>query len=249
MSNVKYDFRGLRYVVTGASSGIGRQIALELAESGALVLCVARRECELKELKSMYPDFIEYASCDVNNKEKLELAISSFVKNNGKINGCVHAAGISSITPIKMFDEDLAHDIFDTSFWAGINLIQICTKNKYCEDGTSNVVFSSSYAFNPAKGMFAYSGAKAALNAAVKSIAKEISNKRHRINAIAPGWVKTNMTDNAIEVANTSCIFDKMLLGLGDPKDISGVVLFLLSDRAKWITGTNMIVDGGFLAN
>ena len=93
--------------------------------------------------------------------------------------------------------------------------------------------------------MFAYSSAKAAVSTAVKSLAKEISGRGLRINAICPGRVKTPMT----EKYPANDVIEKHLLGEGQPNDISGTVLFLLSDRARWITGTDVIVDGGYLIN
>jgi len=96
--------------------------------------------------------------------------------------------------------------------------------------------------------MFAYASAKAAIRVAVKSIAKEISKKALRINTVSPGWVKSNMTDILEETNNTKLILDNHLLGIGAVDDVSGTVLFLLSDRAHWITGTDIIVDGGYLA-
>ena len=99
-----------------------------------------------------------------------------------------------------------------------------------------------------AKGMFAYSGAKAAIISAMRSISKEISKRGQRINAILPGWVESGMTEELGRVSNKSEIIAHELLGVGSPKDVSGMVLFLLSNRARWITGTSIAVDGGFLA-
>jgi NAD(P)-dependent dehydrogenase (short-subunit alcohol dehydrogenase family) len=248
MREVTYDFSGKRFVITGASSGMGRQIAIELAEAGAFILAIARGENKLQELRALYPVQIKYAVCDVTNKGALESNIRDFVCEKGKIHGAVHAAGISDLTPIKMYNEKMAHEIMDTSFWAGAHLIQICTKNKYSEDGMSNVVFSSVCAHSGEKGMFAYAGAKAALQIGVKSIAKEIAGRNHRINTISPGWVNTGLSDKIGQISNVDEVVEKHLLGSGSIEDVSGVVLFLLSDRARWITGTDIVVDGGYLA-
>ena len=248
MSNVNFDFTGKKFVVTGASSGMGRQVALELANAGAIVLAIARRETELGKLKQEQPDNIFIAPLDVTDKIALDSAIKAFVEKNGKLNGAVHAAGILGLTPIKMYDEDYAREIMDISYWAAVNLMQIITKNKYSENATSSVLFSSAGGHNAAKGMFAYASAKAALQVLARSIAKEISQKRHRVNTISPGWVITNMTSNADKSTDADNIIKQHLLGEGQPSDVSGVVLFLLSDRARWITGTDIIVDGGYLA-
>lgn len=98
--------------------------------------------------------------------------------------------------------------------------------------------------------MFAYSAAKAAVQAAARSIAKEICRNRKRINTISPGWVSTEMTHRAVQEAAEDMmgiVEERCLLGLGKPADVSGFVLFLLSERARWITGKDFIVDGGYL--
>ena len=248
MSNVNFDFTDKKYVITGASSGMGKQVAMELAQAGAMVLAIARKNEPLLALQSEYPNNIVPASVDVCDKEALQKAICDFVTTYGKINGCDHAAGISDITPIKSYDKEVAQKIMNISFWAGMDLIQLTTKAKYAEQGSSNIIFSSVGAFSCERGMFVYSAAKAAINAAVKSVAKEISGKKHRVNSIVPGWVKSPMTEQAGILADTESFFNRHLLGAGEAQNVSGVVLFLLSDRASWITGTNLVVDGGYLA-
>ena len=248
MSKVTFDFTGERYVVTGASSGMGREITLELAMAGAKVLAIGRNTERLQKIQSEFPNNIFPAQLDVCDEVALEEAIVIFTEINGKLNGGVHAAGVYEITPIKHYDKEKAKEIMDTSFWAGMQLLQLITKSKYGNNGTSTVLFSSANAFSHAKGMFAYSAAKAAINCGLQAVAKEICNKKHRVNSVVPGWVKTPMTEAANAVAATDSISNRELLGVGSPQDVTGMVLFLLSDRASWITGSTVVVDGGYLA-
>lgn len=248
MEQVKFDFKGKNFIVTGASSGMGRQVSLELAEAGAKVLAIARRENELQKLKEFYPDYIVPYSLDVCDEEKLEDAIKNFVNQYGKIDGAVHAAGISKLTPLRAYNKNEAERIMDVSFWAAIKLMQIATKVKYSNLGASFLAFSSVAAIHTDKGLFAYASAKAAIKIAMKTFAKETANRKIRINTISPGWVNTNMTAGLEESHNLSEVNSNSLLGIGNPEDVSGMVLFLLSDRAKWITGTDVIIDGGYLA-
>ena len=241
MKQVTFNFTGKNFIVTGASSGMGRQIALELAEAGAKVLAIARRESELQKLQALYPECIVPASLDVCDEEKL-------VNQFGKIDGAVHAAGISKLTPLRAYDKNEAEQIMDVSFWAAIKLMQIATKVKYSNIGASFLAFSSVRATHTDKGLFAYASAKAAIKTAMKTFAKETANRKLRVNVISPGWVNTNMTRGLEETHNLSEVNNSSLLGYGNPEDVSGMVLFLLSDRAKWITGTDIIVDGGYLA-
>ena len=233
MSRVIYDFSGERYVVTGASSGMGRQVALDLARAGAEVLAIGRSPERLSETKNVYPDLIFTASLDVCDDEALERAIGDFAKGHGKLNGGVHAAGISDMTPLRAYDGETARRIMNVSFWAGIDLLQLVTRSKYGESETSIVLFSSAYAISPAKGMFAYAAAKAAINSALRSAAKEICAKGHRVNSVLPGWVDTPMTEHAGESRDIEAVTSRHLLGAGKPDDVSGVVLFLLSAASR----------------
>lgn len=206
MSNVKFDFTGENFVVTGASSGMGKQVALELAQSGANVLAIARREEKLRELQASFKDNIFIASLDVCDGERLEEAINEFVASNGKLHGSVHAAGINNFTPLKSYEKKLAHDIMNTSFWAGVELVRLTTKVKYAHKSTSAVLFSSVCAISSEKGMFAYAAAKAAVNGCIGSLAKEICSKGHRVNSIMPGWV-----ENSVMTSNLDGLIDQNL--------------------------------------
>ena len=248
MSQVQFDFTGGRYVVTGASSGMGRQVAIELAAAHAHVLALARRKEQLEELENEFPQNIVSAVVDVCNVDVMENAIQRFVAQYGKLHGSVHAAGVAGFTPLRAYDKAYARKIMDTSFWAGMDLLQIVTKNKYAESASSNVLFSSADAVYSGKGKFAYSAAKAAINSAVRAVAKEVCAKQHRVNAIMPGWVDTPMTAGSEGMIDVSGIASNELLGTGKPDDVSGMVLFLLSNRSRWITGSTIAVDGGFLA-
>jgi len=250
--NVKFDFSGKNFVLIGASSGIGRQTAIELAESGANVLAVGRNLTRLDSLKQINPAKIFTAQIDVTaaSQDDWTSAFTDFVGKVGKIDGGVYSAGIVGLTPLNSFDRELAHKIFDTSFWGMINFMQTAAKKKFSNAGSSFVLMSSLAADFGTKSLFAYSAAKAAVKAAVKPIAKEIIRNRHRVNTVSPAMVKTDMLGNiTYESEVTEEEIARYLLGLGKAEDISGMILFLLSDRAAWITGQNFALDGGYLLN
>ena len=252
MRDVQFHFENKNFVVVGASSGMGRQIALDLAESGAQVLAVARNEKRLEEVRLRYPQQVMIASLDVLSADRAawDHVLVPFVEKRGKCHGGVYTAGISDMTPLRMYDEEIARRIVDTSFWGMTRFIQSLAKKKYASEGSSFVVFSSTAAYCGNKGQFAYSAAKGAVQTAVRSLAKEICKDRHRINSISPGWVASDMTKKSIEELGEirpAETFAQYLLGLGKPDDISGMALFLLSDAARWITGTDVVVDGGSL--
>lgn len=248
MKQVKFDFTGCNFAVTGASSGMGRQIALDLASAGATVLAIARRKEELQEVAELYPEKIVTAAIDVCNREAMETAVHGFVESHGKLNGSVHAAGVVGFTPLQSYDRKLAHDIMEISFWAGMDFLQLASKKRYGAQGASHLLFSSISAISSDKGKFAYNAAKAALNNAVRTTAQELCRHGQRVNCLMPGWVRSPMTERFAPDSDLDSFLSHQLLGEGNPEDVAGMALFLLSDSAAWITGTAFAVDGGFLA-
>jgi len=250
--NVSFDFSNKNFIVVGASSGIGKNIAINLAEAGANVLAVARNEERLSELKAIFPEKIRTVSLDVlkADNEAWNIALGDFTKEFGKCHGGVYTAGVGGHTALKGFDDEQARRVIDTSLYGMFNFLKNVVKRKYMEKGSSFVPFASVAAHNGQKGGIAYSAAKAAVKISVQSIAKEICRDKHRINSISPGWCDTEMTENSVLKAGLESYNDMVSahrLGIGKPEDVSGMVLFLLSDAARWITGTDVVVDGGYL--
>ena len=251
MQDVQFNYAGKNFVVVGASSGIGKQIALELAQAGANVLCMARRVEIIEQLKDfqgegkIYPAFIDVTKATAKDWDSI---IKNFVGETGKISGGVYTAGVSGLTPLRRWNEELAQKIMDTSYWGMIRFIQSATKKRFANESSSFVVFSSNAAYNATQGLMIYSSAKSAVQVAVKSMVKEISQDGHRINSISPGWLNSEMTKNfSAEFGINEQIKNSFRLGEGGTDKVSGIVLFLLSSRADWITGTDIVVDGGQL--
>lgn len=242
-----FDFTGSIFVVTGASSGMGHEVARQLAVDGATVLAIARTEAQLQAFAEEQAGIIPFP-CDVCNKERLQSGIERFVQKHGKLCGAVHAAGISAITPLRKFNEEEARRVMDVSFWAGINLMQIVNKKRLSTSQCSSVLFSSTSAYAAEKSLLVYASAKAAMQTAVRVMAKEIGASGRRVNTISPGWVQTPMTQKDIEAQTVSdSVLHRHLFGLGTPEKVIGMVLFLLSQEADWITGEDFVVDGGYL--
>lgn len=248
---VTFNFEGKNFVVVGASSGIGKQTAIELAESGANVLAVGRNLERLDNLKNINPAKIFTASLDVikATADDWTTTLEEFKTSCGKIDGGVYSAGIWGFTPLNGFDENLARKIFDTSFWGMVNFMQVASKKKFSNSGASFVLMSSISGSYGSKSSFAYSAAKSAVQTAVQSFSKEIVRNKLRINSVAPAMVQTEMMDNEMYAAMASEeLISQHLLGLGKAEDVSGMILFLLSNRAAWITGQNFFVDGGYIS-
>ena len=249
MSDVHFDFHGRNFVVVGASSGMGRQIAIELAENQAHVLAIARNQKQLEKLAAINSN-IQIISLDVTTADKdvWKSVLSPFVERNGKIHCAVYTAGITGATPLQNYDDGLAHTIMETSLWGAVRALQVMSKRKIARDRASFVFFSSVAGRTGEKGLFAYSAAKAAVVGAMKSLSHDLSRRGQRINTLSPGYVQSAMTIRSErDMGIPENVIEGHLLGIGQPEDISGIVLFLLSDRARWITGQDFVVDGGYM--
>ena len=248
MRTTIFDFTNENYVVTGSSSGIGRQVTLELAQAGATVLSIGRNKERLAEVAEHNPNKIITRSLDVCNSEMLQSAIADFVKEYGKLSGGVHCAGIVAFTPLRLYDTNTAEQMMKTNVFAGVELLRLITKKKYGKSSTSTVMLSSVSAYFANKGLLWYSASKAALDNAVRTCAKEICDTKHRVNSVVAGYLDSPMTKETASFNDMDYIKKRHLLDIGNIIDVTGMVLFLLSERADWITGSNIVVDGGFLA-
>lgn len=251
MKDIIFDFSGKNFVILGASSGMGRQVALELAVAGANVLAVARNKERLESLSDEMKDRISVACLDVMSAshEEWDKVFADFTSQNGKLSGGIYTAGLTGCTPLKAYDETLADRLVDVSVFGGVKFMQFATKKKYSDAGAAYVIFSSVAAYEGPKGILFYAAAKGAVQSAVRVMSKEISHRGQRINSISPGWIQTEMTASYLDsVGVDEEGIHTGPLGVGTPQDVSGMVLFLLSSRAKWITGQDFVVDGGYLS-
>ncbi len=245
--NIKFEFTGRRFVVTGATSGIGKKIAEDLINSGGVILAIGRREERLNELKEIYKDKIISAPLDVNDFDALKKAIEDFAAE-GKIHGSVHCAGVNKFTPLRAFNWKDAEHIIKTSLFAGIEMTKIISSKKISAEKGSHVLIASVAGLKGETGFTAYSAAKSAVIGAVRTMALELAIKDIRVNAITPGWIPTELTDriDARYPGHIDTIKLEHPLGIGSVEDVSNLAMFLLSDEAKWITGSNIVIDGGY---
>lgn len=250
MNEVTFLFSGKNFVVVGASSGMGRQIASELATAGAHVLAVARNEERLAALQESCPDRIETRCVDVTNAqdEDWNALFDDYSTRHGKFHGGVYTAGIATTTALRGYDELAARNVMETGFWGALRWIKAASKKKFAHNASSYVLFSSTAGYTGERGLSVYSATKAALRVAMQSLAHDLSREKHCINTISPGYVRTPATiGNENRQGDMDSVLSRHLLGMGEPENVSGMALFLLSDLAKWITGEDFVVDGGYL--
>ncbi|MCW4469582.1 SDR family oxidoreductase [Flavobacterium sp. MFBS3-15] len=239
-------------VITGASSGIGRQCAVTADAMGAKLILIARSLEGLQKTGALCSQTPLLISSDVTDYAKTEHELKSAIDRVGKIDGIIHAAGISTTLPLKNITPEKLEPFFQTNVYAGINITKLVTKmGNYNKEGLSVVFIASVMGIVGELGKTIYSLTKGALVAGTRSLSLELASKNIRVNCIAPGVVESPMSSNAVYAQDKEA-FDKIKsyhpLGLGKPEDIANACVYLLSDASRWVTGTTLIVDGGYTA-
>lgn len=244
-------FNGENILVTGASDGIGKAICLLLNSLGANVIGIARSEDKLKLLKEemINKDKFIYITRDLSmDIDELPNLVSKIVKEYGKLSGLVYAAGKLELLPIKGLDIESIDSLYNVNFKSLLMITKGFVDKRNSLENSSVVFISSISSILGIKGMISYSTSKGAINSLVKTLAVEVSNRKIRINSVLPGHVETNMTlqnkdANSQEYLNE--LETMYPLGIGEPEDVAKLIIFLLSNSSKWITGQNIVIDGG----
>ena len=247
----QFSLQGRNILISGASSGIGRCVAVFCSRAGANVLMLGRNEKTLGEtLEIMEPARHALAVIDLNDFSSYADVIAPFVEKNGKIYGIVHSAGLEFSGPYNLTKPRNFQDIFNINAVAGFELSRIvASKFADTEAGGSYVFISSIRALFGVEFATAYSASKGAVIAASRSLALELAKKHIRVNTISPSLVLTPLLDKYFESLPEETIRSMKQqhpLGFGKPEDVANACIYLLSDASRWMTGNNIILDGGY---
>lgn len=240
-----FTLEGKTILITGASSGIGRGTAIECAKMGASVILSARNEQRLTETF----DELEGSGhlirvCDLSDRD----AISSLIDSIPLVDGIINNAGFTITKPIQYIDNESFQQIMQVNTIAPILLIRNLLKKKKLKRGAS-VVFTSSIAGigRMSVGNTMYGSSKGAISAFVQGAAKELAGKGIRVNAVCPAMVYSHIMDAGTitieQVEDTKKLYP--LGRFGKPEDVARAMVYLLSDASSWVTGINLVVDGG----
>lgn len=248
-----YNFENKVAIVTGATSGMGQQIALDLASQGAQVLASGRNLEEGKELVNAHPDRMHFLPGDIKLPEINENLVGKAIDQFGRIDHIVLSAGQLGIGKLDEVSVEQWRDTFATNVDAVYYLLREALPEMQGRNGGSVVIIGSIAAFHAFPNHPAYCASKGALIALVRQLALDYGPKV-RFNVVCPAQVRTPLLEASVEAFdNPDEILEQTasrlpLKRLGTSHDISESVLFLLSERSSWITGSYFVVDGGFLA-
>jgi NAD(P)-dependent dehydrogenase (short-subunit alcohol dehydrogenase family) len=253
MSYNPFSLEGKTIVVTGASSGIGQQCAISCSQMGARVVLIARNEQRLAETLSQMNDVRHLSvSIDLTDFDVLKEKVKEIVSAVGPIDGLVNCAGISTTLPLKLMDAQKMDEYFHSNVFSAIELTRnFCQMGNVKKEGASFIFLSSIMGMVGDNCKSLYSMTKGALLSAVRSLACEYARKKIRFNAISPGAILTPINRDLPHMKDPearAALEAKHLLGLGETTDIANACVYLLSDASRWITGQNLIVDGGYTA-
>lgn len=241
----RFDFSGKTILVTGASSGIGRQVAISISQRGGTLIVTGRNKERLDETLILLSGNNNLAiPADLTRDSEIE----SLVEQMPKANGMVFCAGITEPTPVRFVNEQAMRRTFAINYEAPVKICACVLAKKKIQKDASIVFFSSIATKYPYIGGALYIGSKAAIEAFTRVLALELAPRGIRCNCLSPAYVNTPMLQHTIQTVSSDFLEkhkEIQPLGLGEPSDVANTVMYLLSDEARWVSGQNIVLGGG----
>ena len=246
MSYNPFTLEGKTILVTGSTSGIGQATAIECSKMGARIVVTGRNEERAKDTLDMLSgDGHSYVVADLGTKEDIDKLVSEVPV----LDGCVNNAGYNVLQLVPFIRHEDMSRIFDVNAQAPIYLTHRLVKSKKLAKGSS-VVFTSSISARGvcSPGNSLYSATKADMTAFMRNAAIDLASKKIRCNSVAPGMVETPLKEGKSAVTAEQWEINRRLYPLGrfgQPEDVANAIIYLLSDASSWVTGTEIVIDGG----
>lgn len=248
MSYNPFSLEGKTILVTGASSGIGAETSVECSRLGATVILSGRNQERLLEvlsrLDTSFSQKHQFIIADLSSEDD----IAALVERIDYIDGLVNNAGVNRVKPVSFIKSDDLDFIFRNNTYPGVLLTKLLVKKKKLRKNSSIVFTSSVSSFFNAPGRALYAGSKAAMTSFMRSFAVELADKSIRANAVHPGMVETKLSqENLTDEERAKDMAEYPLKRYGKPEEVAWAIIYLLSDASAWVTGTSLIIDGGFM--
>lgn len=237
-----YSLDGKHILVTGASSGIGRAIAVAVSNAGAELSLVGRNRERLEGTAGMLGGDPQILQIDLTDEQ----ATAETFAELPKLSGLVHAAGILKTIPVKFIAREDYRELFDTNLYSVMHVVRSLLLKKKIAKESSLLFISSIGSALGTPGHALYSASKAGLVSYARVLATELAPRKIRVNTLSPGMVHTPLLQAmGISQDDFDADEDKYPLGYGSPDDVAHAAVYFLSPAARWLTGTNLILDGG----
>lgn len=245
MENNPFSLDGKTILVTGASSGIGQTTAISCAKMGANVVITGRDQGRLQTTADLSGKSVTQMVADLTVQADMDNLLAALPP----LDGAVLCAGNSTTLPLQFGSREKFDEMFDVNFFAPVELLRLMYKKKILQKGSSVVLLASiggTHSFMPGNGV--YGASKAALNSVMKYAAREYASRKIRVNSICPGMVDTPLIHRGT-ITEEQLAEDAKRYPLGrygKPEDIANGAIYLLSDASSWLTGHDLVIDGGF---
>ena len=244
-----FDLEGKKALITGASGGIGKEIAKVLIEHNAEVCISGRNHEELNALKKSLGKKCHVVTCDLSKKDEIIELIKKADEFMGYIDILVNNAGITKDNIFLRMSENEWEDVLNVNLNSTFNILKLITKGMVKRKYGRIINISSIVGVTGAAGQVNYSASKAGLIGLTKSLSQEIATRNITVNCIAPGFIETPMTEK-LDVKRKDAIISSIPMNrIGTPKDLSSAIIFLASQESSYITGQTLHINGGLYMN
>lgn len=246
--NDLFNLKNKRILVVGSSSDIGLDVCVSVANLGGFAVLIDTDTTPLNDRVLNEENIVMY-SYDIYNQSLIESFVNNLCKDLGRFDGLVYCGAACGIVPLSMTKYPLLERMMICNTFSFIEYVRVITKRKNFNNGGSILAISSISSIKGFKSKTAYSSSKAALDAAVRCAANELSDRKIRVNSILKGWMDADVkeVDSKYEmVTQNKEDLNKQVLGIIKSKEMANLISFLLSDNINTITGQSIIVDGGY---
>lgn len=246
------DLTGKRILVIGSTGRIGQETSVQLSKLGAILVLCGRNEDKLQTTyKMLEGEEHEKYVVDLDDVDSLEGVVKTITDECGPFHGYAHCAGVAQMRPLRMTKRNNIINMMNANFFSFIEIVRCITKKDCFEDGGSIVAVSSIASIQGKQSKVCYSASKGALDASIRCLVCDLKKKKIRVNSVMPCWVNTSLYRGYLnrypDTFEVQEIKEKQYMGTTEPIEIANTIAFLLSDAAKTITGTSILIDGGML--
>ena len=244
-----FDLEGKKALITGASGGIGKEIAKVLIEHNAEVCISGRNHEELNALKKSLGKKCHVVTCDLSKKDEIIELIKKADEFMGHIDILVNNAGITKDNIFLRMSENEWEDVLNVNLNSTFNILKLITKGMVKRKYGRIINISSVVGVTGGAGQVNYSASKAGLIGLTKSLSQEVATRNITVNCIAPGFIETPMTEKLDDKRKDAILNSIPMNRIGKPKDLSSAIIFLASQESSYITGQTLHINGGLYMN